>query len=344
MYNTSDIRSLSIESVLTSISEYQIFEYYMGRSFKIGEVFSSPLREDKKPSFAIYNSSGKMSLRYKDFSTGENGTCFNFIQKKFNCTLYEALRIVNNDFKLKLSTYIEFDTEKKANIVCTSGITYVPNIKETKIEVAVRDWNSKEDKDYWSSHGITAATLNKYKVYPLKQVWITKDKTLNLYATKANPIYGYYFGDNKWKIYRPYGGDYKWYSNTTRVIVQGLEQLNYSREFLVITKSLKEVMLMDDLDISAIAPQSESTLLSLKDIEYLKSKFNRIFINFDFDHTGVCYGNFYKNYYGFEPLYITNGKYNTVDYKVKDLSDYCKLYGIKKTRLLVNSTKKTLKL
>jgi hypothetical protein len=44
--------SLTKETVLNKVSEYQIFSYYLGGDFKSGAVMNSPLRQDDKPSFS----------------------------------------------------------------------------------------------------------------------------------------------------------------------------------------------------------------------------------------------------------------------------------------------------
>ncbi len=50
----------------------------------------SPFREDRKPSFSVFDNGQK----WKDHGTGESGDVFSFIQRSRDCSFREALRIV----------------------------------------------------------------------------------------------------------------------------------------------------------------------------------------------------------------------------------------------------------
>ena len=49
-------------------------------------------------------------------------------------------------------------------------------------------------------------------------------------------------------------------------------------DYVVITKSLKDVMLLYEFNIPAIAPNSETLFISDKQLEKLKSKFKNIIV------------------------------------------------------------------
>lgn len=58
-------------------------------------------------------------------------------------------------------------------------------------------------------------------------------------------------------------------------------------EFLVITKSLKDVMCLYSCGITAIAPISENCFLNESQYERLRKKFKKIIIFFDNDLAGI---------------------------------------------------------
>lgn len=60
-----------------------------------------------------------------------------------------------------------------------------------------------------------------------------------------------------------------------------------TKDFLVITKSLKDVMALYEFDIPAIAPCSENLFVTEAQYNRLKNKFKKIFLLYDLDIPGV---------------------------------------------------------
>ena len=58
-------------------------------------------------------------------------------------------------------------------------------------------------------------------------------------------------------------------------------------DYVVITKSLKDVMVLYEFNIPAIAPNSETLFISDKQLEKLKSKFKNIIVFYDNDCAGI---------------------------------------------------------
>jgi hypothetical protein len=91
----------SADEILSYYAEYDIYAKYIGSNFKIGRAFSSPLREDKSPSFCIYTHRADNKLMWKDYSTNEGGDIFKFVQKKLSLSSREdAYRAVATDFAM----------------------------------------------------------------------------------------------------------------------------------------------------------------------------------------------------------------------------------------------------
>ena len=58
-------------------------------------------------------------------------------------------------------------------------------------------------------------------------------------------------------------------------------------DYLVITKSLKDVMCLYEFGIPAIAPCSENLFLTENQYEKIKRKFKRIYVLYDNDKPGM---------------------------------------------------------
>ena len=326
----SRVVELSEDEILGRINCLDIFAYYIGKDFKYGRAMCSPLRKDKSPSFTIFrHNSGKFF--FKDFSTGDTGDCFTFLTKMFGIKRFDTYRLVDNDFQLGISTS-NFLAPTKQYI--GKHLKEFENIQEssTTIQIKSRPWNDKEDKTFWSKYGICCNILNKFHVRPAEYVWVNGNLIVS--ANRYNPIYAYDFGQGKMKIYQPYS-KFKWLSNTSVSDLQGLSQLPKSGDTLVITKSLKDVMCLDIWGIPAIAPASESCVIPADIVKDLYDRFARICILYDFDRTGVAFANKHRKMYGFIPLFFTNGKFNTFDYKAKDLSDFIANHGIRAAAELI---------
>ena len=313
---------LHTDIILSRIAEYDIFKYYCPQFEKLGKKFCSPLREDHNPTVAIivYNK----RLLYKDFGKTEHSfNCFSFIQEKYGCDFYSALRIIDMDFSLGLAS-------KRNEIKFTMGymgLTYNKKI-ETKpltiIKKKRRPWNI-EDAKFWGPFGISKFTLNHFNVEPISHYWINGNRF------HCNEVtYAYKYGA-KYKIYSPYS-EIKWMSNTTAKQIQGWKQLkaDWHTQYVIITSSLKDVMCLYQMGHPAIALQSEMQMPEEKLIKNLRSKFECIILLYDNDfenenNPGQTMANKIKE------RYFSDHVQNICieeSYKSKDLSDLIKNYNI----------------
>ena len=104
---------LTVERILSKISEVDIFAYYCSSFKQLGKSFCSELRQDNKPGVSIILWKGK--LLYKDFAHPDHTfDCFNYVKFKYSCNFIEALTIIDNDFNLGL-------TSKDSNRLFTMG-------------------------------------------------------------------------------------------------------------------------------------------------------------------------------------------------------------------------------
>tara|TARA_R110000737_G_scaffold348934_1_gene383938 strand:+ start:714 stop:1730 length:1017 start_codon:yes stop_codon:yes gene_type:complete len=323
---------LTKEAILKKLSEYQIFSYYIGRDFKSGIVINSPFRQDDKPSFSIFVDR-KGTIRYKDFGTGESGDCFNFIQKKLNINFYDSLIQINTDFNLELM-YSQYGYKAKEYTGYQTDIKQLNFTPKKEIKVKTQPFTFV-DESYWAQYGIDKNLLKVYNVFSCKCVFVG-DRTVATYINN-NPMYGYLFykdGEYTWKIYRPLSlTGYKWMSNTNRTVFQGWDQLPRKDNILIITKALKDVMVLRTFGITSVALQNEITNIKEAVTHELYERFSDIYILNDFDYTGVRGANKLRKRYGFKPIFLQNFKTRSNGFK--DISDYRKSHTREETEGLI---------
>jgi len=301
--------NLTKETILSKVTQEQIFEAYLGLPVDTGTSYINPLRVDKRPGCRYYyNALGK--LYFHDF--GKNHwDCFAVVQYKFACTFAECLKIIVKDFSLN-------------HLSSTNNVVkYIPETKIREvIKVSVRDWNDK-DIEYWAQYNISPTILKIGNVYPCKSVWINDEH----YKIKSiDPCYCYYFGNNMYKLYFPFRDYNRFFQNIhlSDNTLQGFHLLPASGPYLVLTKSYKDVLSLYSFGIVSAAVLSEYHLIKEELYEHLLSRFPLIVTLFDNDETGrkltIKYINKYRTPYLLFPI----GSF------AKDFSDNVKRFGVDK--------------
>ena len=331
-----DIVVLNKDEIRNRLTDQQIIEYYLGQELVFGKKYHSPFRDDKNPSLSFLGF-GNGTVFWRDWGNphvDKAQDVFSFVEKIFNCTFPEALAYINRDFGLGLDAPHRLLTENTRSID-------IPKVRKVEIkadsnkiiEVENRVF-SASDLSYSMDYGIFIRTLVKYQVFPVRYVWI--DKILVRRSTESNPVFAYLLlnpivMENKYKIYSPMAATkHKWLTNASSDVIQGLEQLSYSRSNLIITKSLKDVMVLDSLGFDAVAPQSEGTPISLAAMADFKRYYGSNIIAFyDNDEAGMITSANLARTHRIKRMYLDE------DTNVKDISDYVKEYGIIKAEKLV---------
>lgn len=316
--------------ILDNVNEETIFCYYLELSEISNKLVVSKLRHDSHPTCSFFRGkSGR--LYFKDFATGECLAFENVVMKKFNCSYYEALKIIAEDFGLIKGKHIESKPiikQEKFN-----------GDKQTFIQIEAKEF-SEDELNWWEQFGITKAILSKYRIFSCKTIFL--NGTIFSQSTPKCPSYGYYFGKKEhieqWKIYYPKRTDYRFIGNISTKTIQGYRQLPKSGKLLVITKSLKDCACLYSMGIPAVAPQSETQFISDTILEDLKQRFERIVLLFDGDLTGVHYTNVLRKKYDFLIPCIIPRRYGA-----KDISDYHKKYGRKQTIEFIKESIKCIK-
>jgi hypothetical protein len=319
--NAVDIDDL--KDLLSYVSEYDVYAYYIGSQFQVGKVMRSPLRKDDHPSFGVFKSSTSGDLLWKDQATGKTGNVVQFVAELFHISTKEALCMITDNIKSGKIALSE------------KGLSFKHSFSRTKTIISIQRKNFSEiDDEFWEKYFITRDLLKKHKVYPIHTFWVN-DVISNLFYMKDKPLYAYAVYD-KFQIYSPYGSRKdKFRTNCTKYDIHGFELLPKYGDLLIITKSKKDIMVLDRLGYTAIAPTGETTPIPKDVMDDLKQRFKRIVILYDNDEPGIN---------GAKKLSVTNGiefTYIPIEYytkfKIKDVSDFIKAYKITKTRQLLKT-------
>lgn len=313
--------------LLSYNKEETYMSFYLGIPIKKG-LFCSPLRKDNTPTCSFYrNKNG--DLIFKDFNGSFYGNFISVVMYKYGLQYNEALRTIANDFNLiKTPGYV------KHQGVVRSNIPKFEAPSTALIQVEIQNFLPKE-LEWWKTYGITEKILKKFHVYSCKNIFL--NGSYFMASTSGCPAYGYYGGkeDNieLWRIYFPKKKQYRFLTNWKAKQVQGYKQLPKEGKLLVITKSMKDVMCLYSLGIKAIAPNSENLFVTDKMLDELKSRFTYIAVLYDNDLPGISNMNKIKKEH--PELFYT---WIPRSYEAKDISDFRKKYGEKKTKQFIKES------
>lgn len=316
IYDTSKVIDvLSLEEILKHTTEYDIYAYYLGSKFDVGKIMSSPFRQDLKPSFGIFKSSTSNALLWKDQGTGKTGNVITFVRElKDFYHNKQALKAIWEEVVIG-----NLSISKRGKV-----ITELYKSLKTSISVKRRNF-CEADNAYWDKYNISRDTLALYNVQPISFFWVN-DVQQGLTYSKDSPMYAYKIFD-KFKIYRPLSETKKdkWRTNCTSIDLQGYEQLPKTGDLLIITKSLKDVMVLHELGYTSVALHSENDRLYKNIYNNLQHRFKRIVILFDNDKPGLESAIKLSNKYELQYIYLDSSLLEL--YNIKDISDYVSVFG-----------------
>lgn len=262
--------TLHRDTILSKVTEYDIFKHYCSPFKEFGVPFCSDIRVDSSPTVSIIPY-GK-GLLYRDFGSGHSLSCFDYVMRKHNISYIESLKKISRDFGLGLTGE---QTESVA--VVHKVVATIDPKPPTVIRVKRRDWN-EDDRKFWTQFGISKKTLLTFKVHPIQYYW------LNEARFKSSTLSYVYVFSTGYKIYSPYDTDTKWFSSASKECIQGYDQLPEKGEIVILTSSLKDVMSLYELNYPSVALQSEMEVPSQDLIDDLKSRFTYILLLYDNDY------------------------------------------------------------
>jgi hypothetical protein len=286
-------------------------EKLIGQSVSIKSIFNS---KDTRPSMVLYiHDNGK--YKFKDFSSGYQGDAVDLLRHYYNITREDA--------------YIKaYDLYKQSGETEFIKQEYSP-IEKNISDYVIRKWNTL-DANYWLQYKISSNLLQEYNIKPLLSYnfSITQADSTYVMVFQNEYSYGYFRKDEQlYKIYNPKSKKTKFVK--VKNYIQGHDQLAFKSKWLMLTSSLKDLMafkLLGFTNIECIAPDSENTMLSDKQIEFYKKRYDLITVLFDNDVAGKLSATKY------------NEKYNLpiINFEVeKDLAECIKEHGIDNTKIFI---------
>lgn len=298
---------ITTENILAKISSYDILDYYLKpyhnhSDLKAGQNISNPFIGEKQntPSFNIFKNNNN-EWRFKDFATGDKGSCFDFVMKIYNLSFVESLKRINNDFFLGL------DEDKILD-------------RKTDYKISKKPF-TEDELHFWKSYGITKEILQKYNVYSLEYFESTSQQgnPYKINSDANNFIFCY--DHNKWcKLYKPLGDKkYKFQhlGDKENDFIFGFNQLPASGGLVIITGGEKDVLSLASKGFYAISLNSETASITKNKVLELKARFKKVLVLYDIDDTGIKQSKFLATANGFHNLELP-----VIHNSGKDISDY----------------------
>lgn len=306
--------SISKEAILAKSSSKNILDFYLqpylnNGTLTKGKNISNPFLSErqKTPSFNIFPDN-QNEWRYKDFATGDEGSCFDLVMKLFNLTFSEALQRINTDLCLIPEKSI------------TNGSKYKhaesPSMQYTLIK---RPFSFAELK-YWEKFGITEEILLKYKLSSiLEYTAVSIDgKTYTVKSSSVQYIFAY--DNDSWaKIYKPLDKQYRFQHLGIKAqnFIFGLKQLPERGDRIFITGGEKDVMALASRGFYAVSLNSETAALDEKSAAELKQRFRNVIVLYDNDETGLKHSDILAKKHNFNRLVLPEMPDNG-----KDIADF----------------------
>jgi len=334
MFDTSK-EKLTPTNILKYVDQWDIIKGYVPGAVLEG-LFFTPFGVESIPSASIMKGSNDR-LFIKDFGSPDKAVdCFGLVSKLYGLPFGETLERIRTDFKLdQLEQRLNVI---KRNVLNSNGPNKNHSIKmkiEKTILVRYRGWTLHDKRFWFDKYNISKETLRLYNVRPISHFWING----KMYVAVRHSYQYYYFqaSDLRYimKIYQPYT-TLKWISNGGSLqVIQGEGVLAAKGDLLIITKSLKDIMVLRELGYNAIAPQSEPTLINREYINKQKIRFKQIVVFFDNDTAGIRSAKKYAEQYNFPIITIPIFYYN--QFGIKDISDYIEEFTIEDAKYLLKN-------
>ena len=325
---------LSAENLLKHVRQEDVLSYYLGFEVEYNKKFKNPFRRDRHADCCF--TVGSKYINFKDFAQPDfGGNLFKVCALHYGLILprdfYQVCQRINDDLQIGLDDgymkdYQIIKREEPSVLERTGGFS-------SSIHVRTQNFTQR-DLDWWGQYYITEESLKKYDVYRAEKVWI--DEKEWYFYQEEDLCYAYWFPTSQtFKIYKPLEvRNRKWRTNSREL--QGYCQLTRRcqgiperEQVCFITKSLKDVMVLDILGYAAVAVQAEGHFLEENEIIDLTSRFKEVRIFFDNDEPGK------------KSSWKLTEKYNLKHFNIpdvfeeKDASDFVRAYSMEEMNNLI---------
>lgn len=279
---------IDVETILSYVTEEEVFELVFGELPEELEYVTSPFREDSHPScwFEVNPDNGE--LRFCDFANYQtikgvrmnNIGCFDAVMVHFNIrNFYETLKYVKarlitgrNLYRMTIQEKIKLKPRNRREVI----------IKPVKREFEQRDAR------YWKQFGISSQNLQKDKVYAVRFYKMYNTKSGDFTSRLDTLTYCFNdFGGDRVKLYSPLRNKYKFVTNCTANDIGGISQVSMLDTYLVISKSYKDFRVLKNMGINTVWFQNEGMVPDDDILIPLVRRFARVYVFFDNDKPGI---------------------------------------------------------
>lgn len=271
--------SITLEELLTKVSEFDVLNHYFGIN-TLPIIISSPLRADRNPSFGLHTPDGSR-VYFMDFATRDRGGLWDLLGQYWGVSYMQVLEKVWEDLP-NFSSTNPIIKEK------SSGVPHTKKPREIDLKCKVRPW-TKYDLEYWESFGISLEWLQYADIYPISHKIVIKNGHQYIFGADK---YAYVFVEHKdnrvfLKFYQPFNkSGYKWSSNIDRSVWSLWTKIPAFGDNLILASSLKDCLnISANLGIPSICLQGEGYLPKEHVMRDLKSRYKRIIVFYDNDYT-----------------------------------------------------------
>lgn len=308
------------EAILAKVTPKEILDFYLrpyhnDSELREGKNISNPFQAQKQqtPSFNIYRTRQDAEWRFKDFATGEDGSCFDLVMKLKNLSFSETLRTINQDMGLFL------DNQPIHSLGSPQNYTG-QDLGVIGYSIIRRPFTTAE-LNYWNKYGISSEILSKYNVSALAE-FSAMSRSGKPYTIRSHENSFLFAYENKdWlKVYKPLDQKqyrFQYLGTKDKDFIFGMQQLPENGDMVFITGGEKDVMTLSSKGFCAISLNSETSAMQEGLVLELKSRFNKIIVLYDNDQTGLEQSNILAQKHGFHRVVLPE-----IPNHGKDISDY----------------------
>ncbi len=298
--------------ILDRTTQEKIWKKYTGYEISYHKWYTNPLRIDEAPDCKFYRSEKTGVIRLNDFAYAWKFDCFELVCHIYKCKYYDACLHIIKDMKL-----LSAEVDESSQLHFSLSEATIQKVTRN-IQVATREISLKE-LQHWQKYinSLSPKWLKQHGCYGLDRVWVD-DKVM--YDYKRNDIAFVYKIDKGNKFQCAFVDtklDIRFMLTTTDMLI-GINEIDYTKSYIIITKSFKDWLLMKKFGLNVVAILSEN-LYVFKWV-YILIKFKYKLSLFDNDRQGKRCSVVYRRDYSCIPLLfpVTDPK---------DFSDNLEKYG-----------------
>lgn len=283
---------IEMSSILAVTSEETVFKLVVEDVvLDKKKLYRAPYRNDHSPK--CYFEVGRNGrLHFVDFAdpTRIRKDCFGLIEAYYGLSKVEALHYIDQQLGLGISNGDKVIVKK---VEIPETIKHRSEYREKRIEYSRRPFDLRDRGFWYAQYGITREELKGDGVFPISYYrFETKDGAIcDIRPMDICYIYTE-FANNKMKIYRPTGSSTeKWLTNCSKNDIGGVKHIDYTKDYLVITKSYKDYRVLRNAGVNTVWFQNEGMIPDKEVLEHYKLlSFGKVYIWFDNDSTGLSAG------------------------------------------------------